>query len=387
MKKVVFIAIISISLILVLSNFCGVKYVRADQLSDEIDKQIDNIDVSELENFFNSISEIPENVKFSDVFYGALKGEYEIDFNGVKDYIVKMFLLNVKRFLPNLISIVAISIFCLIMQSGKNNFSSDSTSQTVFWVCVLSVFALLIGEIIYLYNVTKNTINLLMKLIEIMSPIMMTLTVASGGNISASIYSPTMTFLSGTIAEVFSSTILPLTCTIAILSFIGSFSKTVKLGKIIEFINSLIKWIVGITLTVFAVFVTVQGITAGSHDGIALRVTKYALSNSIPLIGGFISSGMEVVLAGSLIIKNTVGLTGVFVIFYLILSPIIKILAFTLSLKFISGIIEIYSDTKIPDLCSITSKCVTNFIVVILGVGFAFLISILLTIFSVGAFL
>ena len=53
----------------------------------------------------------------------------------------------------------------------------------------------------------------------------------------------------------------------------------------------------------------------------------------------------------------------------------------------VERIIEIYSDTKIPDLCSITSKCVTNFIVVILGVGFAFLISILLTIFSVGAFL
>jgi hypothetical protein len=53
---------------------------------------------------------------------------------------------------------------------------------------------------------------------------------------------------------------------------------------------------------------TVQGITSASIDGISIRATKYAISNSIPIVGGFLRDGFDIVIAGSVLIKNAVGI-------------------------------------------------------------------------------
>lgn len=384
-KKIILVIFVMISLVACVGSN-GVKTANADELTDEIDKQLDNIDLTDLENFFNQVNELPDGVKFNNIFNEILSGKFEFDFNGVSNYVLEIIFSGVKKFLPSLISVLAISIFALILQSSGGN-NTDSVSKVVFWVCILSVFTILSKEIFQIYANTKNTIDLLSNLIEIMSPIMLTLMVACGGKVSAGIYSSSMVYLSTTFARVFTSVVLPLSIVIMVLSFIGCFSKSIRIGKLVEFINSLVKWIIGITLTVFTVFISMQGIVAGNYDGVSLRLTKYALSNSIPLIGGFIGGSMDLVIAGSSIIKNTVGLTCVYVAFYFTISAVLNILAFLFVLKFATGIIDTFSETKIPELCSVTAKSLTNLIVVVLGVGFAFLISVLLMILSVGAFL
>lgn len=376
------------SLILILFSifaFNDVKIVYADNLSDTINEQMENIDLSKLEEYFNSLEHLPENFDFFSCINLMLKGEYDFDFNSITEYIFKLFFFNVKKSLPTFLIIIAIALFCGIIQKLKCNFMSEGISEIIFFVCLLTIIILLVNEIVSIWKITENIIKNIANLAEIMSPIILTLMVASGGNVSAKVYKPAVAFLSNGVINIFLSIVMPLIAIMIIFNVISNFSPSLKLEKFSLVASNLIKWVIGIIITVFGIFLSVQGITSATYDGVSIRATKYALSNSIPIVGGFIRDGFDLVVAGSILIKNVVGITSVFALFYLIISPVIYIATFSLLLKLVSAIISPITDCKISTFCESMSKCISYISAVLISVGFMLFITILLITFSASS--
>ena len=382
------IKIIAIILVLLsIFSFNQVNIVHADSLSDTIDEQIENIDLSKLEEYFNSLENLPENVDFFSCINQMLKGEYDLNFNSLIEYIFNAFFTNIKSSLPTFLTIISIALFCGIIQKFKSNLMSESIGEIILFVCLITIIILLINEITSIWNMSRNIIKNIANLTEIMSPIILTLMVASGGNVSASVYKPAVAFLSNGVINIFLSIIMPLIAIMIIFYVISNFSSSLKLEKFAEVGASLIKWIIGIIITIFGIFLSVQGLTSATYDGVSIRATKYALSNSIPIVGGFIKDGFDLVVAGSILIKNVVGITSVFALFYLIISPIIYIATFSLLLKLVSAIISQITDSKITSFCNSMSKCVSYITASLISVGFMLFITILLITFSANSFI
>ena len=156
---------------------------------------------------------------------------------------------------------------------------------------------------------------------------------------------------------------------------IGNLSKNVSLSKFNEFISSIFKWVVGFVCTMFSAFLVVQGISAGKYDGISLKATKFAVKSYIPLIGGFISDGFDLIICSSILIKNAVGVVGIVLIILSIISPIIQILVLKFSLQLISAILQPVGDSRICEFCNGCSKILVYPIVLILAVAFMFFLS------------
>ena len=133
-------------------------------------------------------------------------------------------------------------------------------------------------------------------------------------------------------------------------------------------------------------FVSVNGISSAVHDGISIKALKYTISNSIPLVGGFLKDGFDLIVAGSVLIKNAVGVVGIFVLFFIILSPVIKIAVFVLLLKLVSAITETINDSRVSNMCLVISKSFSLLNSIVLIVAFMMFISLLLMIFSASAF-
>lgn len=380
--------IIAIFLIIAsIFSFANPKTTFADSLSDAIDEQIENIDFSKLEEYFNSLDNLPNNFDLITCVNQMLKGEYDLNFNSIIEYVFNVFFSNLKNSLSKFSIIIAIALFCGIMQKIKGSFMSDEISEVIFFVCFLSIIILLISEIVSIYNIAKNIIKNIANLTEIMSPIILTLMVASGGNVSAKVYKPTVAFLSNGVINIFLSIIMPLIAIMIIFNVISKFSQSLKLEKFSEIASSLIKWIIGIIVTIFGIFISIQGITSATYDGVSIRATKYAISNSIPIVGGFIRDGFDLIVAGSILIKNVIGITSVFALFYLIISPIIYIATFSLLLKLVSAIVNCISDTKISSFCDSMSKCINYISAALISVGFMLFITILLITFSANSFI
>ena len=86
----------------------------ADELSDGIQDELENLDLSELERFYN------ENVKtgdvnFTDAIKNLLEGKYEFDYGSLLDYSFKVALGDVFRMLPTFLTVIAICVLCALL--------------------------------------------------------------------------------------------------------------------------------------------------------------------------------------------------------------------------------------------------------------------------------
>lgn len=386
MKKRIIVTIILVLSVTAILFSLNIESVSADELSDNIEQGLENIDLSELEKFYN------ENVKsdgrdFSETINSLLKGEYDFDYASVTDYLLKLLLRDVFEMLPVFLGIIAISILCVLINSVKGSFFGDGIADIIVFVCSMSVVLMLSAEISLIWTNAKNTIQNITILGEIMSPVILTLMVASGGTVSASVYKPAVLFLTNGIMNIILDVVFPLIGITIIFSVADSFNKSVKLAKFSATATSVIKWIIGLSFTIYGLFLSVQGITSASFDGISIKAAKYAVSNSVPIVGGYLRDGLDLIVAGSVLIKNVVGISGVFALFFVVIVPVLHIAVTSVLLKFTAAFTGALSDNGTSDLCANFSKGITYISAAVLSVGFMLFVTILLMILSANAFL
>mgnify|MGYP005796441323 FL=1 len=206
---------------------------------------------------------------------------------------------------------------------------------------------------------------------------------ASGGAVSAGIYRPAVAFLSSAVCEMFSAVVLPTSVAVIVLTFIGCLSDEVKTTKLGDFFKSLNKWLIGLTLGLLGIFLTVQGISAAQYDGLSLRAAKYLVSGSVPIVGGFLSGGLDLVLAGSALIKNAVGSFAVFLLFGVILRPVLLFAAFQIFLRLSAAAAEPVGGKISAFLSRLASDC-GFFIAGLCCIAFLYFLTLVLLVCSTG---
>ena len=376
--------IVFFALLICLSTliFPKLQTVRANELTESIQNQLEEIDLSGLLDYQDKINfdiNIIEKIK------DMLNGKYDVDYASFGDYIINVIFAKIKELLPSIISIAVIVILFSIVNSVKSSFASEGISEIIFYVCFGAIAIIVISQIISIGEEIKNTIKNLSILCQIMSPIILSLMIASGGSVSATIYSPAVAFLSTGIISFILTVIMPLISVMLIFDVLACSTSVIKIKKYSEIISSIIKWCLGIIVTIFSVFITIQGISGGVYDGISLKATKYLISNSVPIIGNFIGGGFDFIIAGSVLIKNAVGVGVVFLIIYTILSPVIFISAYSLLLKLIGAFSDSISDNRFSELCLSVSKHSNYLLAMTLLVGVMLLVVVLLMTFSANA--
>ena len=381
---------IAIILLLVLSfiTLCGSKTnVKADELSDNVKEQLSNIDFKELEEYFNNLNINGEGESFFEVVSKITNGEYNTNYSSIFDYVFKSILLKLKNILPLFAGVIIIALLHKIFSSIKSSTHAEEINKVISFLTILTVSAFLITGFKEIFETTENVIKNLAKLSDITSPIILTLMTVSGANVSVSLYKPAVVFFSNGIVNVILYVVLPLIALSIIFFVIGKFSSEIKLDKFTEVINGIIKWVIGISVTIFTIFLSIQGLGAATHDGISLKAVKYAISNSIPVVGGFLKDGFDLMVAGSILIKNAVGVGVIFMLLHTISTPILFMIAFSIGLKIVSSVSGICLDFGVSDICDKFSKGTNYMIATLLLVGFMIFITFLLMIISANAFI
>ena len=378
--------IAAVLIVLFLSAFLlGNAPISDEKTLDEIVAgELENIDLEALEELYELT--FTDGKSFSETLNDLLKGKFGEDNESFFGYVKNVIFNNLNSYLPIFAGIVAIVILCSVMQDFKSSGLSEGIGEVISLVGFSAVLILLVPTLTDFFTKTENTIEFIAKTGEIMSPIMATLMVAAGENVSAAMYKPSLLFLTNGIIGVYLKIILPLSGLIAVFSVIAAISPRFRFTKFTEIFGSTVKWIAGLIFTVFGVFMTVRGITAASYDGVSFKTAKYLVSNSVPIAGGFLRDGFDLFMAGSVLIKNAVGAAGLFMIFYRVISPVVEMAVFSLLLKATAAVTESFSFSSVSTLLTSLSKSISYFIMCLLTVGFMFFVVILLIILSAGAF-
>ncbi len=353
-------------------------------LNDIIDESLENLELNELEEYLSKTIFSSKGVKERLIEY--VKGG-KTDFSSIFSQIAEIFFKEVKELFPVFATVTAISLLCGILsslQAGDMRKGIDSIIFIIAFVATLIPVLQVIGRC---FSDAENCVLEMKKQMEILFPVLLTLLTASGGGISVAVCKPSVAFLSTTMVGIISRFVFPITLLIFSFCVANRLSDDFKFGKFIAVFKSLNKWILGIAISIFGLFFTVQGITAVAYDGIARRAAKYAIGNGVPIIGGFLSGGFDLAIAGSILIKNSLGYLGVLLMLSSIFEPLILLISTNLLLKLCSAITSPFAESKISDFLAETADCLNYLSAGILFTAFLYFLCIVILISTTGVFL
>jgi stage III sporulation protein AE len=371
----------------------GCVYAYADggeELTDNLNDILQSIDLTDLQNYLDTHS---DSFAFnfgntaSEIIEYLFSGNLQLNYSSYISELLNTIFKDLLSLVPSFAQVVAISILCAVVNSAEGGVVSKTTSKIIKLVCY-SFIVLIITSM--LYGVAKSAIecvNSIKAQVEIIMPILITLTVMTGGANSAAVYQPSALFLSSGAVEIVSGLIFPATIAIIVLDVLSKLNNEISFSGVTKLIKSILKWVLGITVTVFSIFLTVQSSASNLFDGIFFKATKYLVGSSVPIVGNFLSGGVDMIVSAGSVIKSSVGLLGIILLVSEIIQPIILLVGFSLMLKVVGAVVQPIGENTLYSLYSDLSSDIDYFIAGLLTVTFMYILTIMLMINSASSFI
>jgi stage III sporulation protein AE len=370
-------------------------FAAAEALSDKdkteteldriVEEQLNELDLEELQEYLNSLHSFSDE-SVTERLMAYIKGE-EFDYQTFLKDILNILSIKIKEILPAFLCIASIALSMGLILSLRSGIVGGTSTDMIFLIGFSAALIPLIAVLTECITESVNCIKSMQTQMQLIYPLILTLMAASGGMVSAAIVRPAVSFFSTGIVALITSVIIPLTITIIAFSIAANLSKELKIGKFTAFFKSINKWIIGLSISIFGLFFTMQGITAVSYDGVMRRAAKYAIGNGVPIIGGFLSGGFDLAIAGSILIKNSLGSMGVFLMVFVLIEPLILLLAFHLLLRLTAAITQPFGDSRISDFLGELADNMQFCVASILFTAFLYFLSIVFIVCSSEAFI
>ena len=347
-----------------------------DKLNQSVEELLGGLDLTTLNEYLLQIDNTYDG-NIAERITKYIKGE-SFDYDGFLNGFLSVVLKSVRDILPAFACIIAVALLSGIISALKSGPLGASSVEAVTLIAYISALIPLLGVLTECFSISYQCVNSLQKQMQIVYPILLTLMATSGGTVSVAVCRPAVAFFSTNIVAIITSLVFPLTVTIICFSVAGNLSKELKINKFSGFFKSINKWVIGVCISVFGIFFTLQGITTASYDGIVRRATKYAIGNGIPIVGGFLSGGFDLAVASSVLIKNALGSLSIFMLATVLFEPLILLIATNLLLRFTAAVTQPLGDSKISDFLGETADNLHYCTAGLLLVAFLYFLSIML---------
>lgn len=360
------------------------------ELNENIDSILDGLDLSRLQEYLDEYGN-DYIYSFSDsareLVEFVMNGDLGMNYNEYLKNIFVSLLGGVTNLLPAFSQVIAVTILCAISTDAEGGIISKTTAKVIRLACISVILLILTSMLVGIVSSTVNCVTTIKKQVDIITPVLITLTVLTGGSDSGAIYTPCAMFLGEGAIYLVNSVILPTTLAVIVLNFMSKLNPDISFTGVSSLLKTIMKWIIGITVAIFGIFITVQSSSSSLFNGIFFKVTKYLVGNSVPIVGNFLSAGVDMIVLSGTVVKSGIGMTGVVLLIGEIIEPVVALVSFSLMLKITGAIAQPIGEKTMYSLFSDLSKDVEYLIAGILTVAFLYILIIMLIINTTYAFL
>ena len=195
-----------------------------EELNTNISDLLDDLDLSELQKYLDEHSDsylFNYGDTAKEIVEYLIHGDLKTDYGGYISELFSVIFKNVMSLIPAFAEITAIALLSAVVSAAEGSIMGKSTSKIVHLACY-SLIILIIGSM--LVGIASDCISCIQsvkKQIEIITPILATLTVLTGGTSTAAIYQPSAIFLSSGAIELVSGFIFPSAIAVIVLNFMS----------------------------------------------------------------------------------------------------------------------------------------------------------------------
>ena len=340
--------------------------------------QVLQVDLSQVRSFLDHLDQdiqttLPDfslNKLFDDIKTGKL--------NWRPDLIGKSLLSLLGREIlnsgPLIGKLLILAILCAVLQQLQAAFEG-SVGKVAQMLTYLVLLGMALATFQTAMETAKGTIDQMVGLMQASLPVMFTLLLAMGNLTTAALFKPVVISSLTLLATLIKNIVLPLFFLGAVLRLFNHISSQFKLSKLAGLFDFAGKTSIGLVLTVFIGVMSVQGVTGGVADGVALRTVKYS-ADAIPGVGKFFKDAVELVASSGIMLRNAVGIVALIALAVICVAPVVKIIALIFAFRLSAALVEPVGEKNLADSLQDIAKSLTMVFWGVASVAIMFFIAV-----------
>ncbi len=245
--------------------------------------------------------------------------------------------------------VLGAAVLGAFLSGAVSGFEKSGAFKAASYACLIAVVS--IASAVFYECLVKivGAVESLAVFMRCAVPVMIAALMSSGAVVSASaLEAPLLAVIEISISLI-KSLFLPLVMIGAGIGIVNSMSEKLKTKRLAEFINGFVKYGLSVLLMIFVAFAGLSSVAASGADALTLKLTKFASSNLIPLVGGILSDSVETVLRCGAVIKNALGVLGIVSVAFMVLTPIIEIAAVLIVFRLTAALCEPISSKSVTE--------------------------------------
>ncbi len=381
MKKAVI-----LSLVIILISFgVSAESNESDFEQEEIiNQQLEKLDLSDLEQQVEKLSRqqdgyLPE-IGLDNILNVFSGDGIPLSFNDLFYASLHLFFNEVIASSKLLFQLIVLAVIAAVLKKFRANFAESEISKLANKMVYFVLIIIALNSFQIAITIGESTVVNMVDIMKALLPVLLSLLISLGNVTSATLFHPLSYLVINFLSVLIKNFLFPLIFLASILDLVNSISDEFKVTGLASLLKQLAIGLIGLVTTIFGAVILAQGGIAAVSDGVTIRTAKYLTGNFIPVIGGFVSNTLDMIISGSLLIKNALGFFGVLVIILVCSFSAIKIIALVFVYRFAAAIIQPISEDEIVDCLN---KLANNLLfvfaaVTIVGIMFFILVIIII---------
>ena len=289
---------------------------------------------------------LPADLDISQLIASIAKGDLGFNVTDILNWLIKAFASEVYASVKLLTLVLALAVVSSYLTNLNDSFGKNGVGVIAHYICIILVSSVAVTAFYQVVSSAAMAAENLSVFMRMIVPLMLAALLSSGAIVSASVFEPVLLTIIELSVSLIQNLFIPVVMLLSALSIVNSLSDKLKASRLVTLLENFIKRGLSVLLTVFVAFAGLQSIASSGADGLTIKLTKFASSNLIPVVGGILSESVETIMNCSVVIKNSVGIVGIIIVVFISIAPLLKIMASLLIFRVIAAMCEKVSDAK-----------------------------------------
>lgn len=324
-----------------------------------------------------------ERMGFADAVRQIMLGNTDVGRDAIKEMLQERILGAWEVNRKSILYLILLAIASAVFIGLSDIFQTRQVSQISFYMIYLLVMGICLASFQAASEWMANGVHTLIGFMKVLYPVYFAAVTVAKGSISSLAFYHLAIILIVVIEELLLHLIVPGIHMYVIIRVMNSLQSEDYLSKFAELLETAIGWGLKALMGGMIGLNVIQGMLGPAIDTVKRSAVTRGME-MVPGVGDLLGGTAEVALGTAVLIKNSIGIVGMFLCLVLCLAPLLQLAVITLGYKLAAALVQPVSDKRIIECISGVGEGCRMLMNCIFVTGILFLVTVAIVTYTTG---
>ena len=354
------------------------------QISDKMQNMelLESMDFTDIDRMMEDLFP-QERMEFADAVRQIMMGNTDVGRDAIKEMLRERILGAWEVNRKSILYLILLAIASAVFIGFSDIFQTRQVSQISFYMIYLLVMGICLASFQAASEWMANGVHTLTGFMKVLYPVYFAAVTVAKGSISSLAFYHLAIILIVVIEELLLRLIVPGIHMYVIIRVMNSLQSEDYLSKFAELLETAIGWGLKTLMGSMIGLNVIQGMLGPAIDTVKRSAVTRGME-MVPGVGDLLGGTAEVALGTAVLIKNSIGIVGMFLCLVLCLAPLLQLAVITLGYKLAAALVQPVSDKRIIECISGVGEGCKMLMNCIFVTGILFLVTVAIVSYTTG---